>query len=58
MIPSLWIMTSVDVKETQKCKMQQLSPDRLQLNRKEDNHLCQLSDARKWVLAAKSLAYL
>lgn len=57
-IPRQGIVTSGDMKESQKCKMQQLSADRLQLNREVDYHLCQLSGARKWVLAAKSLAYL
>lgn len=51
-------MTSGDTEETLKCKTQQLSADRLQLNREVDFRLCQLSGARKWVLAAKSLAYL
>lgn len=46
------------MKEIQKCKMQQLSADRLQLNREVDYGLCQCSGARKWVLVAKSLAYL
>lgn len=46
------------MKEIQKCKMQQLSADRLQLNREVDYGLCQRSGARKWVLVAKSLAYL
>lgn len=45
-------------KRLRNAKCSSFQPDRLQLNRKVDYHLCQLSGARKWVLAAKSLAYL
>lgn len=54
-IPRQGIVTSGDMKETQKCKMQQLSSDRLQLSRKVDYDVCQRLGARKWVLAVKSL---
>lgn len=37
--------------------MQQLSSDKLQLNREVDYDVCQCVGARKWVLAAKSLSY-
>jgi len=45
--PRQRIVTSGDMKDTQKCKMQQLSADRLQLNREVDYHLCQFSGVRK-----------
>lgn len=40
-------MISANMKETQKCKMEQLSADKLQLNKEVDYDCCQLSGARK-----------
>lgn len=57
-IPRQGIVTSGNMKEVQKCKMQQLSSDRLQLNREVHYDISQHLGARKWVLAAKSLAHL
>lgn len=57
-IPRKGIVTSGNMKEVQKCKMQQLSSDKLQLNREVHYDISQHLGARKWVLAAKSLAHL
>lgn len=40
-------MISANMKETQKRKMEQLSADKLQLNKEVDYDRCQLSGARK-----------